>query len=236
MAGIPADIIVYAVIAVGLLIWLRSVLGTRHGAERQRPNPFTAAAEAQKNATAAASPLSPSGPQARDVTPASAVDAAVVQIALTDRNFDAPRFVENAKDAFAIVVTAFAEGDRRTLKDLLAPEVYKSFDMAITERERAGHKALTEVLSVRDATIIEAKLEGRTASITLRIKADETYALTDASGKTIAGNADRVVTMTDVWTFARDVKSSDPRWFVTETRDDVKEEEGMTLPDAGISV
>ena len=42
--------------------------------------------------------------------------------------------------------------------------------------------------------------------------------------------------MTDVWTFTRDVKSSDPRWLVSETRDDVKEADGLTLPEAGISV
>ncbi|WP_435640680.1 Tim44/TimA family putative adaptor protein [Micavibrio aeruginosavorus] len=35
-----ADILLYALIAAGLVFWLRNVLGTRHGDERQRPNPF----------------------------------------------------------------------------------------------------------------------------------------------------------------------------------------------------
>jgi predicted lipid-binding transport protein (Tim44 family) len=230
MGNIPTDIIVYAVIAGVLLIWLRNVLGTRHGAERQRPNPFTV----PQAATAAAAATASNTPSVRGAT--SAVDAGMVQISLSDRNFDAARFLENAKDAFAIVVTAFADGDRTALKDLLAPDVYKSFDAGITSREKAGQKAIAEVLSVRDAAIIDAKLDKRTASITVRFKADETYALTDASGKTIAGHPERVVTMTDVWTFARDIKSTDPRWLVTETRDDVKEADGMTLPEAGISV
>lgn len=234
MGNIPTDIIVYAVIAVVLLVWLGRTIGTRHGAERQRPNPFTVPPEGQKPvidsqraANAAQEPVS------GNPTP---TDTALVQIALADRNFDSRHFVENAKDAFSMVVTAFAEGDRATLKDLLSDAVYKSFDAAITAREAAGQKALTEVLSVRDATIIDASLKGSTASITLRIKAEETYALSDSSGKVIAGHPDRVVTMTDVWTFARDVKSSDPRWMVTETRDDVKEDNGMSMPEAGISV
>lgn len=232
MDSIPTDVIIYAVIAAGLLIWLRNVLGTRHGAERQRPNPFTLPPEGAKPSDLP----TPGAVPATVKTIATPLDAAIVQISLADRTFDTARFLENAKDAFAIVVGAFADGDKATLKDLLTPDVYKSFEGAITAREAAGQKALTEVLSVREATIIEAKLEGRKAFITLRFKADETYALSDASGKTIAGNADRVVTMTDIWTFTRDVKSSDPRWFVSETRDDVKEDGGMTLPDAGISV
>jgi len=231
MSGIPMDIIIYAVIAAGLLLWLRNVLGTRHGAERQRPNPFTVASEAKTAQAAAAS--SAKSPVLQNLP--SSVDAAMVQIAVADRSFDPQVFIENAKDAFAIVVAAFADGDRATLKDLLAPQVYKSFESAIEAREKAGQKALTEVLAVREATVIEARLAGFKAFITLRIRADETYALTDTSGKTIAGHPERVVTMTDVWTFSRDVKSSDPRWFVTETRDDVKEDGGMTLPDAGVS-
>src|SRR5262252_9479398 len=35
-----ADIVIYAVVAVGLILWLKSILGTRHGNERSRPNPF----------------------------------------------------------------------------------------------------------------------------------------------------------------------------------------------------
>jgi predicted lipid-binding transport protein (Tim44 family) len=164
------------------------------------------------------------------------VEAGLVQISLADRNFDTARFIENAKDAFAIIVGAFADGDKATLKDLLSPTVFKSFEAALDARTAAGKKVVTEVHSVRDANIIEAGLFGSKATITIRFKADETYVETDASGKTIAGHPDRIVTMTDVWVFTRDTKSSDPRWFVAETRDDVKETDGMTLPEAGISV
>ncbi|MBU6235341.1 MAG: 39S ribosomal protein L45 [Alphaproteobacteria bacterium] len=230
-AGIPTDIIIYAVIACVLVVWLGRVLGTRSGSERQRPNPFT---------------LPPAGTQTQGTenvvklpapkTGSAGTDAGLVQIALADRSFDPNRFVENAKEAFAIVVGAFADGDRKTLQDLLSPEVYKSFDAAIKQREAAGKKVVTEVHAVRMADIIDAQLIGNKASVTLRFKADETYVETDKDGKTVAGHPDRVVTMTDVWVFARDVKSNDPRWFVVETRDDVKETEGRKLPESGINV
>lgn len=227
--SIPMDIIIYAAIAVVLVVWLSRILGTRHGAERQRQNPFTLpnpqseAGKADAPAVTAPAPL-------RNVT--TDIEAGLVQISLADRSFDPARFVENAKDAFAIVVSAFADGDRATLKDLLSPAVYKSFEGAIEAREQAGKKVTTEVHSVGTADIIATKLEGSKAFVTLRFKADETYVETDKDGKVVAGHPDKIVTMTDVWVFSRDVKSSDPRWFVVETRDDVKEVGGMTLPEA----
>lgn len=228
--SIPMDIIVYAAIAVVLVVWLSRILGTRHGAERQRPNPFTLPTQQPEAKGVDGQPV-PAPTPLRNVT--TDVEAGLVQISLADRNFDPARFVENAKDAFAIVVGAFAEGDKATLKDLLAPAVYRSFENAIEARETLGKKVTTEVHSVSSADVIEARLEGSKAFVTLRFKADETYVETDKDGKVIAGHPDKIVTMTDVWVFSRDVKSSDPRWFVAETRDDVKETGGRALPEAG---
>jgi predicted lipid-binding transport protein (Tim44 family) len=220
---IPMDIIVYAVIAGFLVVWLMRILGQKNGSEVQRPNPFAGGVpqESAENQKIVSLPgLTPS------------VDAGLVQIALADRNFDAARFIENAKDAFAIVVAAFAQGDRATLKDLLAEKVYKSFDGAITAREASGKTVVTEVVAVREADIIEAVLSGKHASVAVRFKADETYVETDAAGKVTAGHPERLVTMTDVWVFTRDTRSSDPRWFVSETRDDAREDNAPTLPEA----
>lgn len=226
---IPMDIIIYAAIAVVLVVWLGRILGTRHGSERQRQNPFTLPTPQPEGKTpeniTASKPVLP-----QNIT--TDIEAGLVQISLADRSFDPARFVENAKDAFAIVVGAFADGDRATLKDLLSPSVFRSFEGAIEAREQAGKKVMTEVHGVSSADVIAARLEGSKAYVTLRFKADETYVESDASGKVVAGHPDKIVTMTDVWVFSRDVKSSDPRWFVVETRDDIKETEGMTLPDA----
>jgi predicted lipid-binding transport protein (Tim44 family) len=220
---IPMDIIVYAVIAGFLVVWLMRILGQKNGSEPQRPNPFAGTNADQTD-------KKPNIVTLKGLTPT--VDTGLVQIALADRNFDAAHFIENAKDAFAIVVAAFAQGDRATLKDLLAEKVYKSFDAAITAREAAGKKVVTEVVAVREASIIEAALNGRDAVVAVRFKADETYLETDSAGNVTAGHPEKLVTMTDVWVFTRDVRSNDPRWFVCETRDDAREDNAPTLPEA----
>lgn len=235
-AGIPVDIILYAIIAVGLVLWLRSLLGTRSGTERQRPNPFTAEAAALR-AAEAETPihdiLAAKAPEV--VTPLwpAPIQSGFDAITKRDPSFRSDQFIENAKDAFAIVVTAFAEGDKETLADLLSPAVYKSFEQAIDARQAAGETVTTEVHAVRGADVIAVE-GGQKARITLRFKADETYSVTNAQGQVISGHPTRVTQMTDVWTFARDVSSSDPRWLVVQTRDDVVEDTGKTpMPDAG---
>jgi predicted lipid-binding transport protein (Tim44 family) len=232
----PTDILIYMIVAAVMVFWLRSVLGTRHGEERERPNPFD---EKNMPKEEEGQPLPPI-----EMTPAkeptfnegsASVDAGLVQIALADKNFDAKEFKENAADAFEIIVTAFADGDRETLKDLCTKDVYNAFDSALKDREKAGETVSTEIHAVRKTDIVAAGIEGRKhAFVTIRFTADETYVIEDKDGTIIAGHPDRVTEMTDKWTFTRDVKSSDPRWFLSKTEDDVIEDDGKTpLPDAG---
>lgn len=227
----PTDILIYAVIAAVMIFWLRSVLGTRHGEERQRPNPYEEQVEETDMAAARPLPL-----QARPATQEGGdlVDAGLVQIALADKAFDLSQFKENASEAFSMIVIGFAEGDKETLKDLCAPAVYKAFAEEIDARNKRGEHVSTEIHAVRKAEIVAAGVENKTAFISIRFTADETYVIEDKDGKRIAGHPDRVTEMTDRWTFSRNVKSKDPRWLLSKTEDDEAEEDGKTpVPDAG---
>lgn len=235
----PVDIIIYAVVAAVMVFWLRSVIGTRHGEERERPNPFEETPTPPSQTKESGSPLSPIDMEPVKSEPTSVgdgrVDAGLVQIALADREFNTASFVENAKDAFTIIVTAFSEGDRDTLRDMCTDDVYKTFEEAIIEREASGKTIVTEIHAIRSAEITDAGVDKKTAFVTLRISADETYVVQDENGEIVAGHPDRVSDMTDKWTFSRNTRSNDPRWFLSKTEDDVIEDEhGKTpVPDAG---
>lgn len=244
----PTDVLIYAIVAAVMVFWLRNILGTKHGEERKRPNPFDQKHQPQQDqAEESPSDRKDSSPVGdvidmitgeilkTDSKEHAEVEAGLVQIALADRNFEANQFKENASDAFSIIVTAFADGDRDTLRDLCAEEVYRAFDNAIRDREARGETVSTEIHAVRKADIVAAGVENkRKAFVTIRFTADETYVIRDTDDAIIAGHPDRVTEMTDQWTFSRDVKSSDPRWFLSKTEDDVIEEDGKTpLPDAG---
>ncbi len=67
-----------------------------------------------------------------------------------------------------MIVLAFANGDRRALRDLLSSEVYESFDAAIKEREKNEQKTETRFVSIDKAELVGAELRDRTAQLTIR--------------------------------------------------------------------
>ena len=241
----PADIVIYALVAAGLVLWLRNVLGTRHGDERQRPNPFAPESPAARPLEPARKALAPpaavpagerdirEGFERNMTIEGEQAERGLMEIIRSDRLFDPAHFMRGAQDAFVMIVEAFAAGDRETLQGLLAEPVYQAFSRAIDERERQGRKASVEIHAVRRAEITDARLDRRMAYITVRFVADETNLVFDADGRVISGNQDRITETIDIWTFGRDIRSRMPAWLLCETRDqDAAGHDHKTVPDS----
>lgn len=132
-------------------------------------------------------------------------------------SFDPDEFVSGAKMAHEMIARAYADGDRSTLKPLLGDDVFASFDAAITAREKAGHKVEFSFVGLKQAKLEEAGLRDRLAEVTVRFVSELISATRDAAGAVIEGAAGVVREVTDVWTFARDTRSSDPNWKLVAT-------------------
>lgn len=236
-----ADLILYALVAAGLVFWLRSVLGTRHGDERERPNPFTTS-PAEKQPVDGTAPqddvvslslteIKPALPRNASIA-SETVERTLMEMSRVDNDFDLAKFAQGAQDAFVIIVESFASGDRDTLKNLLEENVYQAFDAALVARESAGESMSTEIHAVRRVEFMDASLNGREAVITIRFVADETCVIRGKDGIVLSGDPDRITEMNDIWTFTRTLRSRDPRWLLRETRDgDVKEDHKTPVPD-----
>jgi predicted lipid-binding transport protein (Tim44 family) len=228
--------IIFLALAVFIFLRLRSVLGQRTGRERPPYDPYSAPARdgmrSPSTDKVVTLPPHPVETAARPAEPppapgerwkgiaetGSAVAAGLDAIAAADTSFDAQHFVAGARAAYEMIVTTFAEGDRRQLRNLLSREVFDGFDAAITERENRGETAETRFVSVDGSTMTAAELRGgRTAQITVRFISKLISATRDRNGTVIDGNAEKVTDVTDVWTFARDVTSRDPNWKVVAT-------------------
>jgi predicted lipid-binding transport protein (Tim44 family) len=227
--------IIFLALAVFIFLRLRSVLGQRTGRERPPYDPYSArdavrspaadkkvVALPQRGPEAGPRPAETAIPAAerwKDVAESgSPVAAGLDAIAAVDSSFDAQHFITGARAAYEMIVTAFANGDRRQLRSLLSREVYDGFDAAITERERRSETAETRFVSVDASTITAAELRNRTtAQITVRFVSKLISATRDRSGAVVDGNAEKVTDVTDVWTFSRDVSSRDPNWKVIAT-------------------
>lgn len=228
--------IIFLALAVFIFLRLRSVLGQRTGRERPPYDPYSARDAVRSPAgdnkvvtlptnppAATARPATAEPPPApaerwKDIAePGSPISAGLDAIVAADTNFDAKHFIAGARTAYEMIVTSFAEGDRRQLKTLLSREVFDGFDAAITEREGRGETSETRFVSVDASTITAAELRNRTAQITIRFLSKLVSATRDRNGAVVDGSADRVTDVTDVWTFARDISSRDPNWKVIAT-------------------
>jgi predicted lipid-binding transport protein (Tim44 family) len=140
-----------------------------------------------------------------------------MQIVNRDPNFDPPKFLNGAETAFRMIVTAFAAGDRPTLKNLLSESVFQTFDAAITSREAAQERHRTEIKAIIAATIEDAQLLSDQAAVIVRFTSDQVNLTLDTAGNPVVGN-EAVTELVDLWTFERDLKGKDPTWRLSQAR------------------
>jgi len=224
--------IIFLALAVFIFLRLRSVLGQRTGRERPPYDPYSArdavrSPSSEKVVTLpgrvaqpapAATPAAESGPRWEGIAePGSPAAAGLDAIKAADPGFDAQHFLAGARAAYEMIVTAFAQGDRRTLKGLLSREVYEGFEAAIRERESRGETIETRFVAIDKAEIAAAELRGRVAQLTVRFVSQLVSVTRNRSGAVIEGSPDKVTDVTDVWTFARDLSSRDPNWKLVAT-------------------
>ncbi|MEO1039032.1 MAG: Tim44/TimA family putative adaptor protein [Pseudomonadota bacterium] len=133
-------------------------------------------------------------------------------IAGTDPSFDPGGFMAGARQAYEMILTAFADGDRDTLKTLLAPKVFAKYDAAITAREEAGQELRTEVERLVSSEFEEASLNANRARVKVRFTAELASETRDSDGQRIAGDLSRLDTVREIWSFERDVSDANPNW------------------------
>jgi predicted lipid-binding transport protein (Tim44 family) len=225
--------IIFLALAVFIFLRLRSVLGQRTGSERppyDRAAPNVVQRTQDNNnvvpmpgAVIDQAPLAPSA----DVAPAdrwkgvaepdTPLAAGLDAIVAHDSSFDPRHFISGARSAYEMIVLAFANGDRRALKDLLSSEVYESFEAVIKDREKHEQKTETRFVSIDKAELVGAEARDRAAQLTVRFVSQMISVTRDKAGTIVDGNPDKVADITDVWTFARDTSSRDPNWKLVGT-------------------
>ncbi len=237
MNGIPTDLLIYIIIAGVLVLWLRNTIGTRHGDERQRPNPFAKTSDSSDSSSGNVIDITGQVVELNDPLPENIdienpeAEQGLKSFMKADQNFNPTEFVENAKDAFVMIVEGFADGDRDILQALLSESVYEGFDQALIAREKSGETVETEIHAIKKSEIIEVKLQDKMVFISFQFTAEETAVIRNKDGKIIAGDPDKTSELCDIWVFGRNLKDKDPTWKLYETRDGDKEDHKTPLPD-----
>ena len=209
-ANLPfIDILIFAVIAVLLVLRLRSVLGQRTGYEDPQENQVKEGFVDKQN-------VQSSFLKAADKsTKISGSGLEVLRSA--DRQFNENEFIQGATAAFNMVLTAFAEGDQAQLKRLLSYELLQSFMQTIHDRTAAKETLEITVNEIREVSILNVEIVESVASITVHFHTAQTRIARDEHGNVMDDSDSEPNEFVDIWTFERDLTLADPNWKLAET-------------------
>ncbi len=226
MSGQFFEILIFAVFAALIIFRLRSVLGRRTGNERPPGDVFSRRRKPDSRTDnivrlpdqdnrAADSDDADAEPEAEIAR--SPLEAGLFEIGKADRNFGTEVFLEGAGGAFEMIVAAYAEGDLAQLKRLLSKDVYENFAEVVQARYDNQETLETTLVGIKSVALMDARVENRRGLITVKFVSEQINVTRDRDGKIIDGDPDDVAAITDIWTFAREVRSRDPNWTLVET-------------------
>ncbi|MGY8990421.1 MAG: Tim44/TimA family putative adaptor protein [Rhodospirillales bacterium] len=236
------DIFLYLMIAAFLVLRLRSVLGRRDGNDGSgHRDPFSQRQSTDKIAdkkghnddnviplpdnkhvdTDPANEITNDTGSLDDVVAEVANDPlsqGVRDIQKADPSFHTDEFISGAQVAFEMILGSFAEGDSEALKPLLDPDVYANFEQAIRSRDDAGEELEYTLIGIKSVEAVEAYMDNSYANVTIKFISEQVNALKDKDGNVVDGDPDKIIDVTDFWTFARNTRSQDPNWILAATR------------------
>ncbi len=184
------DIIIFAVIAVFIIYRLRSVLGKRTGFQG---NPKEQRLEKKESLE-----------QELKVPQLRENEQKLEVIYKKISSFDHKTFLEGAKKAFEIIITAFNKGDKSTLKNLVSKDVYSAFEKAINN---GSNNPNSNFYSLVIDSIDDAKIENGKIIIAVNF----------ISEQILNNNEDEIIKNKDTWVFEKPENSNGPAWTLTST-------------------
>ena len=228
--------LLFLVLAIAVFLKLRNVLGRRTGNERNPFDPYSAgksrndAARAQRQDKIVAMPRNHDAaramkPTAEDIEKrlrkfapkGSALSKALKEMVKIEPTFDPEIFLSGAKAAYEMIVMAFAEGNKKILKQLLNADVYTGFETALDERKTRSEAVESSFVGISKADIIEAGLKKKLAQVTVKFVSELITSTRDQESRVIDGDPNTVREVIDIWTFARELSSHDPNWKLVAT-------------------
>lgn len=190
------DIILLAIIAGFIILRLRGILGRRTGHEKKIIRDLFSKKVAEKDS-----------------------EENVVNLRTSNLDNEAKeQFIKGAKTAYEMIVTSFANGDKKTLKPLLNKKIYQSFSDEIDHRKKENLKSELTFVGVKSAEIKNFEKKDNSFTFTVNFVSEIITCQKDKNNKVVEGNPDIIKTVKDVWKFSKNMWSSNPNWYLVETQ------------------
>ena len=188
------DIILLGMIAGFIILRLRSILGRKTGHE---------------------SKVYPSFQEKRFNTPKNEVKPVKQNHAVLEGK-DKKEFLKGAEIAYETILTAFANGEVRKLKDLLTPTMNNNFSDAIEARNSKKIKSEFTFIGIKESSVEKYEKVNDVLFATVKFVAEVISVKKDKDNKIIEGNPDKIKFVTDVWKFNKNIKKNSPNWYLFE--------------------
>jgi predicted lipid-binding transport protein (Tim44 family) len=202
------EVILYAAVATIVCIVLYSVLGKSAGQDPSEKLNIKTTSRSKKN--------NKYNPPNTKTTLAKEVSGGLNKIKSIDASFTTSDFIDGAKAAYSMILEAFAEGDKETLKTLLTSKVYKVYTNEIKKREEGKLKQVTDLVRLLEATVKSIKVNGKTATIEVVYKAELSSALFDGDNNLIQGDPDLLALISETWSYKKDLTSTKLNWLLSD--------------------
>ena len=140
-------------------------------------------------------------------------------IKTVEESFSVQNFVSGAKTAYELILMAYENGDLITLESYLSEDVYKDFEVTVTDRVNKGYIVDATFIGLREIRIRDVSFDKKSlsAEITVFFKCELTSEVRDSEENIVEGSSSKIKTHTDVWTFGRVIGTSDPAWKLIAT-------------------
>ena len=124
-------------------------------------------------------------------------------------------FLKGAEIAYETILTAFAKGDNKSLKDLLTQDMNVSFEEAINQRNKNNIKSEITFVGTKSTLEKFEKIKNNFFA-TVKFVSEVISVKRDKDNKVIEGNPDKIKVVTDHWKFSKSVLSKKPNWYLSE--------------------
>ena len=189
------DIILLAMFAGFIILRLRNILGRKTGHQGKPANKYF-----------------PKGMEVlKDIENNEAIKTGNVD------NEVKKQFLKGAGIAYEQIITSFAKGDKKSLKNLLGKKLLNEFLEVIDERKKKELKYETTFIGLKSSKILEFKKIENIYKVTVDFVSEIITCVKDKNNKIIEGNPDTIKTVNDVWKFSKNMWSQDPTWYLVET-------------------
>ena len=129
---------------------------------------------------------------------------------------DKKEFLKGAEIAYETILTAFANGEVKKLKDLLTPMMNSNFTDAIETRNSEKIKSEFTFIGMKESSVEKYEKVNDILFATVRFVAEVISVKKDKDDKIIEGNPDKIKFVTDIWKFTKNIKKNSPNWYLSE--------------------